>query len=406
MPASVDGLFLCSWGDIQLFASSIEWDAGNTLVQHDLAIGDDHPIQPRGEHLGKARVQLMFDDFDGATETGTEAYRRFRLSLKERRIFTHPVEGSFFALIGDCTPSMDEHSIMHASCEFVPDAPVVPVAPSGAGTTGAAGELAVAAAADQVAKQLRLAGLGFEPAAIKKFDFALPPNINIAVAFDVNLDVNIAVGFSASASASATLTAEAEATLTASAKAKGEASVLAFSTIYASAFAFAQVTAVAEASGMAGASAFAYAYAAAALDADVRASVAAWTDAEDEDELAIGKVIIDSERLSESIATMIDQGGFTTDVDLYPAYEAAIMLGATVRSSAIAATVETPSMFVMRVRSRTSLLALCAMVYGGGDAQGQARRVASINSIGTPGWLEPGDYYMPTRRGGAAVQVA
>jgi len=145
---------------------------------------------------------------------------------------------------------------------------------------------------------------------------------------------------------------------------------------------------------MGGSASFAFAYAAAALDRDARSSVASWAD---DEETNTRKIAIDAARLSESIATMIEVGELETELALFPAYKAAIMLGDAIRSAAVAATSETSTVFVMRVMTPVALIALAAKVYGGREAQSRARQIASLNDIRTPGWLEPGDYLMPTR---------
>jgi len=382
-------LFVCSWGDIQLFASRLEWDAGETQVIHDLAAGPLHPVQRRGARIRKATAQLLFDDFEGAKETGVQAFRRFEISTGERRIFTHPMDGSFFAVIGEFKPSMDEHSVVTASCEFIPDGVFAPVAPAGAGTTAAAGETSVTAAADVVAQKMSDSKIGFPPKQMRKLDFSKPFDVSVSAAFSANASVAFSANVSASATADVSATASASAS--ASVSAAASASALAFANVYASALAFAQVTAVAQATGMASASAFAFAMAAAALDADARASVASWTD----EDVSTRKIITDATRLSEGIATMIELGGFERDLQLWPSFRAAILLGESIRAAVVAATSETPSIIIVKVKSPSSLLAVAAKIYGGIEAQTRARQIMGLNDIRTPGWLDPGDYLMP-----------
>lgn len=388
--------FVCTWGDIELFASRLDWHAGETQVIHELAAGDFHPVQPRGSLIRKATAALLFDDFQGARETGASAFRRFEISTKERRLFTHPMDGSFFARIGEFNPSIDEHTVITASCEFIPDAVIPPVSPAGAGSSSASGESSVVAAADVVAQKLSDSKIGFPPAQMRKLDFSKPINVSVDVAFSV--DVNVSVSLSAGLSGSATGSATGSANATASVSASANASAFAFAGAYASALAVAQATAVAQASGMASASAFAFAHAAAALDLDARASVASWTD----EDVPTRKIIIDATRLSESIATMIEVGGFERDITLWPAFRASIMLGQAIRSAVIAATSETPSIIVVRVQHRTALLAAAARIYGGFDADRRARQIRELNDIRTPGWLDPGDYLAPARPSSAS----
>jgi hypothetical protein len=390
--ADTDELYLCSWGDIRLWCSKIEWDDGETQVVHNLSAGNSHPVQPRGSQLKQATATLLFDDFAGTSESGVDAYRRFAATTTERRVFSHPVKGSYFARIGNLKPELDEHSVIIATCEIIPDEQVNPVSPAGAGTTGITGESSVAAASAQVAAKLNGVGLGFPPAKLKNFDFRKSVDLNIGVAFSTSLSVTAGASANVSASGSASASASASASLVASASAT--ASAFAFASVYASALAVARSTAVVQASGMATANAFAFAYAAAALDADARVSVASWNHDEN---VPNRKVMIDASRLSESIVTMIEQGGFEDDLQLFPAYQAAIMLGDAIRTAAISATSDTPTAFAVRIRARTSLVSLCAHIYGGAAAQQRSRQVMQLNDVRTPGWLDPGDYLMPAR---------
>lgn len=388
MPADPTApLFLSTWGDIQLFISAIEWESGETQIVHDLASGDVHPVQPRGSRIRTATAQLLFDDFDGAPDTGIQAFRRFEATTKERRIFTHPVSGSYFARIGEFKPTLDENSVIRATCEFIPDAPVHPVAPAGAGTTSAAGETSVAAAADVMNQKLADQGVGFQPSSVKRLDPTRPIDLSVSAAFSADVSVSLSANVSVSANASASATASAGASVQAAAS----ASAFAFAGVYARALAFANASAVAQASGMASANAFAFAFACAALNADARSSVASWTD----EDVSTRKVIIDATRISESINAMIDLGGFQDDLQLWPCFRAAILLGESIRSAVVAATSETPSVFVIRVQRQTALLALAARIYGGFEAETRARQIAGLNDIRTPGWLDIGDYLMP-----------
>jgi hypothetical protein len=396
---AADVLFECTWGDIRLFVSEISWQAGQTQVIHDLAAGNIHPVQPRGDRLHTARVQLIFDEFDGQDVTGAQAWRAFQASSNERRIFTHPMEGSFYARVGDLDAKLDQDSVITATCEFIPDGIVQPVSPSGAGISAVTAEGSVGAAMDDLLEVMRPSGLAFPDGKSDKFDFTKPVAFNINQSFSLDVDANVSVDVSGSANVSVSGSATGE--VSASVTAAATASVMAFATVYAAAIAEAAVTAVVEISASVSADAFAFSYATAALDADCRASVQSW----DEEGTTIREIGIDSSRISDSIATMIDTGGFENDVQFWPAYRAAIMLGEAVRSAAISATSDTPTVFVMRVQDTTALLPLAARIYGGFDAQERALQIASLNDIRTPGWLDPGDYLMPSRPPGSTSPI-
>lgn len=128
---------------------------------------------------------------------------------------------------------------------------------------------------------------------------------------------------------------------------------------------------------------------------DARISVGRWNELGED--LAIRQVMIDATRISNALAALIEDQGLEDDLQLWPTLQAAILFGAAMRSAAIAATSEVPSVFAMRVTSRTALLPLAARVYGGAAAQDRARQIILLNDIRSPGWLDPGDYLMPAR---------
>lgn len=389
--ADTEPMFLAFWGDIRLFVSSMQYQGGNTQVVHNLASGGVHPVQPRGPQLKTARLQLLFDDFDGASETGVIAMRRFQSTLQERRLFFHPVDGSYFAVIGDFEPSIDENSVCTAMCEFIPDGEVRLVSPTAFNLLLAGGQSSVAQAADRLRTDMDDLNIGFPPESMDKMDFTKPLTTNVNLGFSTGISANVSV--SANVSASATASASVSASVSASLQLQASASAMAFASVYAQAITAAQVTAVAQISGMASGSAFALAYAHAALDADARASVAAWTDDDD----AARRSSVDAARLTSSIDGLIESGEFESNLELWPAYRSAVMLGDAITAAAIAASSETASVFVMRIQDRTSLLPLAARIYGGAEADDRARQIAALNDIKTRGWIDPGDYLMPAR---------
>lgn len=390
-------LFVASWGDIILFMSRLDWDAGNTVVKHELAAGPLHPIQPRGARLRCARAEVLFDNFPGAPDA-VEAFREFQATVGERRIFTHPFDGSFYARIGDFTPSADPDHI-GATVEFIPDGVFTPVSPASAGATDATGEALVSQAASDLEGAMSSHGIGFPSAKLAGFDFTKPIQFNISENFNQGIGVDVGASANVSAGATASIFGSASA----SASAAASASAFAFAGVYAAALAEAQASAVASDSGMGSASSFALAYASAAVTADAKASVAAWSSSTD---LSFRQVSVDVARLSDSISTMIDVGGFELDIELYLVFRATMLLGESVRTAAIAATSATPSVTVMRVMNRVALLAQAGQLYGGAQAQDRADQIESLNEIATRGWLDPGDYLIPTPDAPATPPIA
>lgn len=387
-------LYEAAWGDIRLFIAKLQWEAGNTQVIHDLAAGDDHPMQPRGRRLQTATAELIFDDFPDAKERGVDAYRRLEAAAGERRIFTHPVEGSFYARIGKLNPTIDDSSVITVECEIIPDTGADPVTPTGPATTVASGQSAVAAASAKVEHALAAAKIGFPTAIVSKMNFHVGIRQNLTVAFSANANLGVSANLSAGVSASAAATATASGSALAGATATATVSAVAFADVYAQAFAAAQATALADVTAMGSAGAFAFAFAAAAITSDARETIDAWAA---DPALALRTVQIDSARLSQSTAEVIAVGELELHLELWPCFAALILFGEAIRSAAIAATSDTPRVFTVIVRTRTSLLPLAAQIYGGAQARDRAAQIVQLNDIKTPAWLDPGTYLMPVR---------
>lgn len=397
-------LYEASWGDIRIWLSSLEWEGGNSLVIHEQSSGSEYPVQLRGRKLATSTIEIVFDDFSGEDVVGLQALRVLEATTDERRVFTHPVLGSFYARMGKFCPMIDENSVIKASCEIVPDVVVDPISPTGAGTTILSGEMAVAQAAGNLEKKLADRGMGFSPSRLSKINFSKSLKYNMDFTLTANLNVNITgsanitAGISGSASASGTATASASA----SASATASASASTFADAYAEANAAAQVTAIAESTSMVSADGFAFAWAAASLTADARAITTAWAS---QDDVSPRQLQIESARLSQSIADLITAGELELHLELWPIFVAAIALGDALRSAAIAASADTARVFTARVQSTISLIPLAAHIYGGTDAMRRARQIAQLNDIKTPAWLTPGDYVLPEAPPGVAIGV-
>lgn len=136
------------------------------------------------------------------------------------------------------------------------------------------------------------------------------------------------------------------------------------------------------------------------LTATAKSNAADWQDAED---LSTRQVIVDAAETAAGVGALIEENGLEFDLALFDVYRAAIMFADSVRVGAIAATSETPSVFVLRIVQPTSLLPLCARTYGGNEAEDRARQVTELNDIRTPGWLAPGEYLFPTKSTSTSV---
>lgn len=132
------------------------------------------------------------------------------------------------------------------------------------------------------------------------------------------------------------------------------------------------------------------------IPALARTAHASWTSGE---EVTAREVFVDNAAISERIAAFIEDEGLEDDLALWDVFTATVLLGDAVRSAAIAATSEVPSVFVVRVQQPIGLLALMARIYGGADAEDRARQAEQLNDIRTVAWLEPGtDLILPVNR--------
>lgn len=275
----------CTWGSVRLWCASVSTDNSRTKVIHELAEGDEHPVQDRGLGVRKVTCELLFVQMPREPRPPRERFLEFKAQVDggEDHLFQHPLGETYYAGVEAFTHEIDEDGNLTASVTFVksgePEAPVQ----TGAGTTAAAGE-------DAVATQ--------------------------AAALTAELDE---VGISST------------------------------------------------------------------TPADAVAAQASWSESET---VPTRQVIVDVARLSDSLATMIEDEGLERDLKLFPAYKASILLGNAIRAAALAALAETPRLTAVRIKHTISLLALCVRIYGGAEAEDRVRQILALNDIRTAGWLE------------------
>lgn len=137
----------CTWGRIRLWLGTTETDNSRTIVVHDLSSGDRHPTRDQGLATRRVRASLLFDEFDGETETPTARFLAFKAAVDDgvEAIFTHPIGESFLATVGPFTYVLEPGFEYPTTCnvEFIPVDEVDAISPAGAGTSGVAGEGAI-----------------------------------------------------------------------------------------------------------------------------------------------------------------------------------------------------------------------------------------------------------------------
>jgi hypothetical protein len=158
----VGELYDVTWGSVRLWCTSIATSAGRTQVVHELAEGDDHPVQDRGLAVRRDTCALLFVEMPREATSPAVRFRRFQEQVKagESLIFVHPFDGSHTANVEAFDYTLDEDGNLDGvTCVFVKSSPVAGPTPAGAGTNAAAGEDAVTARAEELDDELEAVGL-------------------------------------------------------------------------------------------------------------------------------------------------------------------------------------------------------------------------------------------------------
>jgi hypothetical protein len=288
--------FDTTWGIIRLFCSAIVTDNSRKQVVHELATGDVHPVQDRGLVPRKTRCSLLFDEMPGESKSAFDRFLEFKAQVDrgDDAIFTHPIDGSYLAKVGEFTYEIDEDSnIVNAVAEFIANDEITAVRPSAVGSAAATGVDDVEARADEL--RASLDAYGIESTA---------PEL-------------------------------------------------------------------------------------------AKTTVDGWSSGES---VPTRDVMNQTAELVEAIGQMIELEGLEDDIELWPVYVSAIMLGDSIRAAALAVTSEAPAVFVMRVAVPTSVLALVLRIYPAVEAEDRERQVRELNDLRTPsGLISAGtDLIMPS----------
>ena len=148
--------FKSAWGGIRLWASKVSTEAGRSLAVQTYTRGDVPDAQDRGSGLHHVRLSLLFDDMTGETKPAVERLTDLLAKINEGKaqLLTHPIEGTFLAMIGEFSYEIDEHGTITAEAQFlaVENVGAVVVAPLGASLDDT--DAAMSSAADELQQQL------------------------------------------------------------------------------------------------------------------------------------------------------------------------------------------------------------------------------------------------------------
>lgn len=149
--------FDITWGRIRLWCSSITTDNSRTQVVHELASGDDHPVQDRGRVPRKATCSLLFIEMPTEVLSFRDRFEEFAAQVDrgDVELFTHPINGSYFVHVENFTYDIDEDgNISNAVAVFIAAAEIQDLYPAQLGSAASTGIDSVGARADALSDAL------------------------------------------------------------------------------------------------------------------------------------------------------------------------------------------------------------------------------------------------------------
>lgn len=160
---ALDALYQITWGRFTLWCSSVSTENSRSVVVHELADGNVHPLQDRGLAPHRTRCSLLFDWMKGETVSPIQRFREFKQAAVDvggTALFTHPIDGRFVARVGEFSYDLDEDgNVANCTAEFIKDAELTAVSPAAAGIAGATGAGGVEATAAELAAELEDIGV-------------------------------------------------------------------------------------------------------------------------------------------------------------------------------------------------------------------------------------------------------
>lgn len=141
-----------TWGRVRLWCASVTTEAGRTQVVHELAEGDDHPVQDRGLSPRRTTCELLFIEMPREATSPKDRFLAFlaQAESSELLLFSHPIYGPYPARLGSLTHTIDEDGEISATAEFIRAGDSSAPTQAGIGTSPIAGEDRVAARAAEL----------------------------------------------------------------------------------------------------------------------------------------------------------------------------------------------------------------------------------------------------------------
>lgn len=143
-----------TYGSIRLWCESVSTDNSRTQVVHELAEGDEHPVQDRGRKPGRpVTCELLWIEMPSEADPPQERFLRFKALADAGpeagpQLFVHPVDGAYYANVENFNYTIDEdENISQCSVTFIHAADISQPLAAGAGASIRSGEQSVEDAA-------------------------------------------------------------------------------------------------------------------------------------------------------------------------------------------------------------------------------------------------------------------
>jgi hypothetical protein len=143
------GFLRASFGNLRLWVSSMSSSIGRTQVVQTPARGDSHGLDDRGRELERTQCEIVFCQIPSEPDHHLDRYATFKEMVAEGKpqVFTHPLHGSYRAVIGDCQVVAEGADRVVVQVDFLQLEPPIEVFEVATGATALAGPEATATAA-------------------------------------------------------------------------------------------------------------------------------------------------------------------------------------------------------------------------------------------------------------------
>lgn len=114
-------LFLSAWGSVPLWLASISTDEGRSVSVQQYTRGNVPHLRDVGDVPKVVRCSLLFDDIAAETKPPLELLEDLLLlkAKGKEQLFTHPIYGTYRAMITDFSHDIDTNGNVTASASFI-----------------------------------------------------------------------------------------------------------------------------------------------------------------------------------------------------------------------------------------------------------------------------------------------